>query len=195
MKKTFLISIALILFFIGLVNEVSACKCLNHDAKTRFGSAEKIFLGKVLSVGPYGDGLLAEFEVLDSWKGVETKRIMVTTPTSDSGSCGENFEVGEKKLLWINGTSAQTCDSAVENPDEFLRGKPKLKLNPANASSESAGDQDQPHTTDEVITDPPADENESWLRSNNLIIFIAAFFLIDLVSIGLFLLLRSRRRN
>lgn len=73
-----------------------ACSCVppNDESKDRaLKDTSVIFSGKVISTekAPNEYQVSVKFQVLKSWKGVQTRETFVTT-ASDSAACGYNFE-------------------------------------------------------------------------------------------------------
>lgn len=104
--------IASILILFLAYNAVSACNCSmpnEEKKKDAVKTSSAIFLGKVISMTPAENSEIdVKFQVLESWKGVETNEIIIKTSSS---MCGAKFNVGETKMIYSNGTppSVNVC--------------------------------------------------------------------------------------
>lgn len=119
MKKTFYITIALIVFTFAAAGTSLACSCIASRASEKrqvsdsYKHSAAIFSGKVTTMKLTEDGnyFTVTFEVKDSWKGAAAREITVKT-AKDSSMCGFNFETGEEYLVYTYGSAD---DLGVEN--------------------------------------------------------------------------------
>jgi hypothetical protein len=107
----------LLLSFVLLLSAstiVSACSCepidrelsVEEDIELRLKKFDAVFSGKVLRIknlkvsadNPFPSAKVT-LKVLETWKGIKTKKITVFTYTTD---CGFKFEAGESYLVYGN---------------------------------------------------------------------------------------------
>lgn len=101
-----------------------ACSCTPElSPRGAFANSPAVFMGVVRAVdGPYplpvGHGLYVEsarnfrFEVLNAWKGVDRKSVVVRTG-SGGGDCGFDFVLGEVYLVYAS--RSKTGDTLTTN--------------------------------------------------------------------------------
>ncbi|GAB4161473.1 MAG: hypothetical protein Fur003_4820 [Candidatus Dojkabacteria bacterium] len=111
MKKFLLITI-LGTLFLAQPMQTYACSCaMNENIRTSLAQTDYVFSGRVISTKSVYDRFgtnsyqtRVDIEVDKTWKGIspEAKEITVLTSAS-SASCGYEFSVGEKYLIFANG--------------------------------------------------------------------------------------------
>jgi hypothetical protein len=86
----FLATLALTAIFLGFpIGSAFACQCSAQPPDVTDALADVVFLGNFRHIDrdiPYEEGTHVTFEVLESWKGVDT--IFVTIHTGDGSACG-----------------------------------------------------------------------------------------------------------
>jgi hypothetical protein len=118
------------LFSLGLIanygfQNASACQCARLTPEMYYENSDVIFLGKVNSRerAPLSDvGMHVTFDVLRSWKGVDTTK--VTIHTGDGSSCGSyGFRVDDPERQYlVYGTKefseirVSLCGGTVNDP-------------------------------------------------------------------------------
>jgi hypothetical protein len=89
-------------FFLLLVpRSALACSCVQAPPETAFAEHDAVFEGRVAQLSTQGDALVATFEVVQHWKGIEHESAIVRTPSS-SAACGVSFEVGTSWLVYAD---------------------------------------------------------------------------------------------
>jgi MYXO-CTERM domain-containing protein len=105
--------------------EARACSCMAQSIEDAIAGSDAIFEGIVDSIEE-GDGVRhVRFSVTQSWEGVETERVEVTTSAS-SASCGYPFEVGTAYLVYATedaGLEVSLCSRTrpMDEADEDRR--------------------------------------------------------------------------
>ncbi|QOV91216.1 hypothetical protein [Humisphaera borealis] len=81
-----------------LSSAAQACRCLPPPPpKEAMEKSAAVFFGRALSVENKGGNISIKFAVERTWKGVDSKEIVVVTPTN---SCGRTFEKGKQYIIY-----------------------------------------------------------------------------------------------
>jgi len=137
MKKfLFLLFSFVLLHFVSSVS--FACSCAPprigeteiERIKVAHQKAKAIFSGKVLKVkvrkssdtNPF-PSVQVTFKVLETWKGVETEKVIIATEDNRYGGCGSEFKVGKTYLVYAytsesGGLETNQCTRTNELPEE-----------------------------------------------------------------------------
>ena len=95
--KTFAL---LLILFSG---PVYSCTCSYPPFEEQFAKATYVFAGRVVKLEPGGqDRLVAQFKILQVYKGLTTKEIEIRTDASSAG-CGYPFELQAEYLIYATG--------------------------------------------------------------------------------------------
>lgn len=108
---------SLIIIVIFSFQNVLPCSCSNTsvaESTQILKTQDAVFEGKVISISPpkefvypTEDFLEIEFEVEKSWKGIDSKKIIIRSYPK-TNSCSINFEVGETALIVAKGKPLKT---------------------------------------------------------------------------------------
>lgn len=86
------------------VQSVLACKCVESTLDERFTRSTAVFIGTAIAQeSTRGDNAVFTFRVHEPWKGVKQNRVVVAT-RGNEGTCGFPFKVGERYLIYANGS-------------------------------------------------------------------------------------------
>jgi hypothetical protein len=97
-----------------------ACDCEERSPEQALSAAASVFEGRVVEVTTEGENLRVTLDVVQSWKGEEHERLVVTTPASD---CAVPFAPRTSWLVYANASlETNTCmrSRAIEDADEDL---------------------------------------------------------------------------
>ncbi|MEH7226750.1 hypothetical protein V7112_23375 [Bacillus sp. JJ1566] len=111
--KGLLVLLLLFLIVIGLFpRQASACSCAYPESvKDELNRKTAVFSGKVIDlvdenkfsyIQSSGDPIEVLFEVNESWKGINTSQVIISTARSGA-SCGYEFELNKEYLVYAYG--------------------------------------------------------------------------------------------
>ncbi len=116
-----------------------ACDCApNPPPKEALKKASAVFSAKVVKIEEAGAQRSVSLEVLRAWKGVEEKKLVVSTAKS-SASCGYGFQEGKTYLIYAYKedkapmlrvslcSRTQALDKAEGDLKELGEGKPVVE--------------------------------------------------------------------
>ena len=134
-----------------------ACSCVPPESvQKELEKSDAVFRGVVTDMekpaqffgGSSGDLVEVTLEVEETWKGVETKEVIVQTAIS-SASCGFEFEVGKEYLVYARqtgeGLHVSLCsrtaaiEYATNDLDELEKGKTDFKEEVTKANPSQTG--------------------------------------------------------
>jgi len=137
--KHLLILIAVVIAVDSFATKAAACMCALPDntLRNQINSARthsrSVFSGQVLKIERSFPVILVTFQVDAVWKGPSAGTVMVTT---DTGSCGYGFRIGEKYLVYADAAPKTTdlvtsvCTRTAlfsQTADLKLLGKPRRR--------------------------------------------------------------------
>ena len=149
MKRTIFLSLHIIALLLISQIEVSACSCpddpdltIEQKVKLNLTNAKTVFSGEVIEVVKKFSGLDAfvKIKVEELWKGYLPKEVVIDTELANGATCGYDFEVGKKFLVFAYGLNnsnltTKACDlnRRIEKATEELKilgkGKKSQKRN------------------------------------------------------------------
>jgi len=136
MRVPILTGVILAIALAAAPHAAGACSCTTErTVQQEFDGAWKVFSGRVVSIQPELDGVLAVFfEPYERWKGSLDHVVKVVT-SEDQGSCGYRFTVGGEYLVFgqyslVGITSTPTAITYSCSRTSPLAGNPYLSQLP-----------------------------------------------------------------
>ncbi|MFS0822344.1 hypothetical protein [Bacillus sp. 1P02SD] len=152
--KGLLVLLLLFLIFISLFpRQASACDCARSESvNEELNRKTAVFSGKVIGLSDKNessynqssaDPIKVLFEVKESWKGIHTSQIIVSTARSGA-SCGYEFELNKEYLVYSYGDKEQLetgfCERtellSAAGEDIGILGKGKVPTEKVNLQGE-----------------------------------------------------------
>jgi hypothetical protein len=97
------VALIALLAWIALPYATRACDCMNAGAPCKaFANTQAIFAGRVLSITPPGERTFITFEVMQAYRGVTEKTVVMWAATSD---CDYAFKEGVSYLVYAASNS------------------------------------------------------------------------------------------
>nr|WP_249317010.1 hypothetical protein [Bacillus sp. FJAT-50079] len=193
MKKAIVL---LTFIFIGLLiigsfpSIINACSCAElPSVEEEFERSKAVFSGKVIDIREKQslDGYTSnsvQFEVTNTWKGVEQSQIIITTGLG-GGDCGFDFKEGKEYLVYAYESTMYGEESLVSiicgRTNKLSSSQEDLALlGEGKPPSEGIGEIKKIEEVEEIVDiELPGDEHEE----NQLYIWIAAVLVIGIVMI------------
>ncbi len=98
----------------GFIHQVFACECEGDFArvKEKFRRSRVVFVGKVMGIERLEAEANVEFQVLRSYKGSTSEKLVLSTVAvgSMAAVCGYEFQVGEEYLVYAYGAGNKADD-------------------------------------------------------------------------------------
>lgn len=133
--KKFLVIISF-LFLIFSAEKTYACSCVylpNIPLETQvtdfYKGSSAVFSAKVIEVNqlPNVYNVSVKLKVSKSWKGVNSKEIILTTGRG-GGDCGYRFEVGEKYLIYAYAGENNILGTGICSRTALVEGNKDIKI-------------------------------------------------------------------
>lgn len=105
--KMFIATCLLVVSFLSLAPSTFACSCLPPGSPSEeLASHDAVFSGKVLDIKEKGEEIEVTVEVIEAWKGINSKETTIYTP-SNSAACGVNFETNIEYIIYANNDNGE----------------------------------------------------------------------------------------